>query len=262
MEQEEIQFLVLAVSIVLIILVVTLILIFSIFQKRKTQLLIEKAEEKRHFEVELAKSQNEIQEQTFKNISWELHDNIGQLLSVAKMQLNMLQPDIPENQAQRLKEASEVLGKGLSEMRQLSRSLNTDFISNLGLVDSFEAEINRFKRMNFFKINYRLEGEAVTLDQKDAIIIFRIFQECFSNCVKYSKATELDIFIKFSADELYICSCDNGIGFDMDSGKKGTGLLNMRKRAELIKADLEVKTEVNKGVCVTLKYPIKQTATS
>jgi signal transduction histidine kinase len=258
MEQEEIQFLVLAVSIVLIILVVTLILIFSIFQKRKTQLLIEKAEEKRHFEVELAKSQNEIQEQTFKNISWELHDNIGQLLSVAKMQLNMLQPDIPEAQSRRLQEASDVLGKGLSEMRQLSRSLNTDFISNLGLVDSFETEINRFKRMNFFKINYHLKGEPVVLDHEDAIIIFRIFQECFSNCVKYSKATELDISIVFTEDELYISSCDNGIGFDMKAKKNGSGLMNMRKRADLIKADLQVKAVVNSGVCVTLKYPIKQ----
>ncbi len=258
MEQEEIQFLVLAVSIVLIILVVTLVLIFSIFQKRKTQLLIEKAEEKRHFEVELAKSQNEIQEQTFKNISWELHDNIGQLLSVAKMQLNMLQPDIPAAQSQRLKEASEVLGKGLTEMRQLSRSLNTDFISNIGLVESFETEINRFKRMNFFEINYQLKGEPIALDQEDEIIIFRIFQECFSNCVKYSKATELDITIKFSPQELFIASCDNGIGFNLSDKKNGTGLINMRKRAELIKADLEIKAKINKGVCVTLKYPIKQ----
>ncbi|XLS30655.1 sensor histidine kinase [Flavobacteriaceae bacterium M23B6Z8] len=262
MEQKEIQFLVLAVSIVLIILVVTLILIFSVFQKRKTQLIIEKAEEKRHFEVELAKSQNEIQEQTFKNISWELHDNIGQLLSVAKMQLNMLQSEIPEAQAKRLQEASDVLGKGLSEMRQLSRSLNSDFISNLGLVESFEAEINRFKRMNFFKINYNLIGEPFPIDKKDEIIIFRIFQECFSNCVKYSKATELDIVIKFSEMGLFISSCDNGIGFDPDTQIKGTGLMNMRKRAELIKSDLQVKANLNKGVCVTLRYPIKQITTS
>ncbi|WP_340202021.1 sensor histidine kinase [Ascidiimonas sp. W6] len=262
MEQKEIQFLVLAVSIVLIILVVTLILIFSVFQKRKTQLLIKQAEERRHFEMELAKSQNEIQEQTFKNISWELHDNIGQLLSVAKMQLNMLQADVSEIHAKRLNEASEVLGKGLSEMRQLSRSLNTDFISNLGLVDSFEAEINRFKRMNFFKINYNIEGEPIVIDQKDEIIIFRIFQECFSNCVKYSKATELNILLKFSATELYISSCDNGIGFDPNTQKTGSGLMNMRKRSELIKANLDLKTNVNKGVCVTLKYPIKQITTS
>lgn len=262
MEQKEIQFLVLAVSIVLIILVVTLILIFSVFQKRKTQLLIEKAEEKRHFEVELAKSQNEIQEQTFKNISWELHDNIGQLLSVAKMQLNMLQSEIPEAQAKRLEEASEVLGKGLSEMRQLSRSLNTDFISNLGLIESFEVEINRFKKMNFFKINYSFRGEPFTIDQKDEIIIFRIFQECFSNCVKYSKATELDIIIEFSESELFISSCDNGVGFDPGTRKNGSGLINMHKRSELIKSDLEVKANLNKGVCVTLKYPIRQITTT
>lgn len=257
MEQEEIQLLVLAVSIVLFILIVTLILIFSVFQKRKTQLLIEKAEERRRYEVELAKTQNEIQEQTFKNISWELHDNIGQLLSVAKMQLNMLQADLPDSHKKRISEASDVLGKGLSEMRQLSRSLNTDFISNIGLKDSLESEINRFKRLNFLNIDYHLEGDPVLLDKKDEIIIFRIFQECFSNCIKYSKASHLNILLKYGNQELFVSAKDNGIGFDATAINEGSGLINMRKRAELIKADFKIKAEVNKGVYVTLRYPYK-----
>ncbi|NAS30066.1 histidine kinase [Flavobacteriaceae bacterium R38] len=254
---EEIISLIVYVSLLIVILVTFGILFFLAYQKRKTQLLIEKEEQKRYFEEELSKAQNEIQEQTLKNISWELHDNVGQLLSVAKMQLNMLQADLSEDHQKRLKEASDVLGKGLTEMRQLSRTLNTDYVSNLGLQDSLEAEVNRFKRMNFLRIEYDHQGEAVSINEKDEIIIFRIFQECFSNCIKYSKATLLNIQIQFREKELFVSATDNGVGFDLDKESKGSGLMNMRKRAELIGAKLSITSQKDQGVSVTLTYPYK-----
>jgi len=254
---EEIVSLIVYVSLLIVILVTFGILFFLAYQKRKNQLLIEKEEQKRQFEEELAKTQNEIQEQTLKNISWELHDNVGQLLSVAKMQLNMLHVDLPEAQQKKLSEASEILGKGLSEMRELSRTLNTDYVSNLGLQDSLEAEVSRFKRMNFLQIEYNFKGETIPIDKKDEIIIFRIFQECFSNCIKYSKATVLNIQVHFREKELYVSAVDNGVGFDQNEKSKGSGLMNMRKRAELIGGELSIISEKDQGVSVTLTYPYK-----
>ncbi|WP_239524900.1 sensor histidine kinase [Leptobacterium flavescens] len=254
---KEVISLIVYLSLLILVLVTFVMFFFLSYQKRKNQLLIEKAEEKRRFEAELSKTQNEIQEQTFKNISWELHDNVGQLLSVAKMQLNMLQMELPENYQKRLSEASEVLGKGLSEMRQLSRTLNTDYVSNLGLQESLEVEVNRFKRLNFLRIEYDHLGDTIPINKKDEIIIFRIFQECFSNCIKYSKATLLSIVVEFRSKELFISATDNGVGFDMKKRGEGAGLINMRKRAELIGAKLTITSEINKGVSVTLAYPYK-----
>jgi len=255
--QKEIISLIVYVSILIVILVVFVVTFFLAYQKRKTQLLIEKAEQKRQFEAELAQAQTEIQEQTFKNISWELHDNIGQLLSVAKMQLNMLQNDIPEEKRKSFEEASNVLGLGLKEVRQLSHTLNADVVSRIGLQESLETEINRFKRLNFLRIEYDVQGEPVGLDKKDEIIIFRIFQECFSNVVKYSKATLLSILVKYLPSELYVSATDNGVGFDPDNVQEGAGLTNMKKRAELIGAKFSIKTAKNEGVSVTLRYPYK-----
>ncbi|WP_240643017.1 sensor histidine kinase [Sinomicrobium pectinilyticum] len=261
MEQKEIQLLILASSIILLMLLAALVIIFSLFHRRKTRLLIQKAEDKKHFEEELAKTQTEIQEQTLKNISWELHDNIGQLLSVAKMQLNMLEREVPEAQKKQFAEATEVLGRGVSEIRQLSHSLNADFILNVGLEEALRAEATRFKRLNFLKIDFKVEGEPMPMDKKDEVIVFRIFQECFSNCIKYSRATVLSIFIQYSPEETLISATDNGIGFDIQGGGDGVGILNMRRRAELIGAKLSIKAKKNEGVSVTLVYPYKPTET-
>ena len=75
---------------VLIAITSLVILFFIVFQKRKNKLLIDKIKQKQAFEKELSNAQTEIQEQTLKNIGWELHDNVGQLLAAASMQLNIL----------------------------------------------------------------------------------------------------------------------------------------------------------------------------
>lgn len=261
MEQKEIQLLILASSIILLILLVALVVIFSLFHKRKTRLLIQKAEDKKHFEEELAKTQTEIQEQTLKNVSWELHDNIGQLLSVAKMQLTMLESNVPEAQQKQFEEAANILGQGVSEIRQLSHSLNADFILNVGLEEALKAEAERFKRLNFLKIDFKVEGEAASIDKKDEVIIFRIFQECFSNCIKYSKAILLTIRISYMQEQVVISATDNGVGFNIKEVGEGVGILNMRRRAKLIGAELSIKAKKNEGVSVTLVYPYKPTNT-
>lgn len=242
-------------------LLVALVVIFSLFHRRKTRLLIQKAEDKKHFEEELAKTQTEIQEQTLKNVSWELHDNIGQLLSVAKMQLTMLENEVPDTQKKQFGEAADILGRGVSEIRQLSHSLNSDFILNVGLEEALKAEAARFKRLNFLNIDFKTEGEAVPIDKKDEVIIFRIFQECFSNCIKYSRATLLSVRIRYLPEEIVITATDNGVGFDIEEAGNGVGILNMRRRAELIGAKLSLKAKINEGVSVTLVYPYKPTET-
>ncbi len=263
MEQEGVQQLlesnvetmVIIVSAILLLMVVTLITFFSIFQKRKTQLLIEKAEQKQKFDEEIVKSQTEIQEQTFQNISWELHDNIGQLLSVARMQLNMLHPDVSEENQKRLEETVEVVAKSLQEVRALSKSLNTDFIKNIGLYKALRNELQRFNKLNFLEANIEVIGNEVAIDPKEEIIIFRILQEFFSNVIKHSKASELSVKLLYKEDSLEITAKDDGVGFDFNNVVEGTGLINMRSRAQLINAVLAIDAAPNQGVLLTLHYP-------
>ncbi|WP_224483027.1 sensor histidine kinase [Robertkochia aurantiaca] len=255
--QEEIVSLIIYVSLLIIIIIVFLITFFLAYHKRKTQLLIEKAEQQRFYEEEISKTQTEIQEQTMKNVSWELHDNIGQLLSVARMQLNMLQRNIPEDNMHVFKDASETLGQSLQEVRQLSHMLNTDFVSKMGLQESVERELARFKRLQLLNIDYQVKGDPRKLEDKDELVIFRILQEFFSNTVKYADADTLRLVLNYTDEALDILVADDGHGFDMDEEGKGLGLMNMKKRAALIGADLSMKASKNKGVSLSLKYLFK-----
>jgi len=102
---------------VLLIIAVFVITFFYVFQRRKNKLIIERIEQKRRFEQEIANVQIEIQEETLKNVSWELHDNIGQLLSVANIQLNMLSLMEDLNIKTEINEAKNIVSSALQEVR-------------------------------------------------------------------------------------------------------------------------------------------------
>ncbi len=244
--------------IVVILLLTTFGIIFFItFQKRKNKLLYEKFEAEKRYEQEIIKSKLEIQEQTLKNVSWELHDNIGQLLSVAGMQLNILSRTTSEATQESVKEVKEVIANSLQEVRSLSRSLNNEVVGYSGLEASVKNEINRFNRLNSLNTSFEITGEAIEIPSKDAIIIFRILQEYLSNVIKHSKAESLIVNFNYSPEILEISAQDNGVGFDPAMVERSSGLFNMASRAALIKADFTLNSSPGNGSSLSLIYPIR-----
>ena len=179
MNDQEVQMLVAATSMVLLIMLITVIILFVFFQKRKLKFLLEKKEAEKQYMEEIAKSQIEIQEQALQNMSWELHDNIGQLLSVARMHINILGTELNQENKEKLDDISEIVGKSLQEIRLLSKTMNTEIIQNMGLVKSVEVELDRFNKLNFLVAKLHILGEERSLDIKEEIILFRIMQEFF-----------------------------------------------------------------------------------
>jgi len=258
MEQEGTTIIILITTLTVILLIIVIIVIFSIFQNRKVKFLYEQKEAEQRFHEELIKSQLETQEQTLQNISWELHDNVGQLLSVARMQLNIIQPDLTEKQKIFMNETGELISKSLQELRTLSKLLNPEVVKNIGLEDAIQLEIDRFNRLNFIDAVLNITGESVSVDQKDEIILFRILQEFLSNTVKHSKTTKLDVSLTYTPNYLIIKAQDFGVGFNEQSIQKGSGLLNMKSRAKLIDTEFELKSKKDKGVSLTLTYPLNK----
>ena len=258
MTQDEIIMLVAASSIVLLILLITVISLFTYFQKKKLKFILDRQEAERKYLEELAESQLETQEQTLKNIGWELHDNVGQLLSVANMQLNVISTEVPEGTKKRFEETRDVINTSLKEVRALSKSLNSDVIRNIGLEKTIKNEIERFNKLKFVDAKFQVFGNKdYEINAKDEIIIFRILQEFMSNSIKHSKAKNLDVTITYLLEKLDIKIMDNGVGFNLEKVKKGSGLINMESRAKLINTDLSIKSSENQGVSLTLSYPIK-----
>jgi signal transduction histidine kinase len=241
---------VLIVSTLLVLfIVIALIILFTVFQKKKNDLVEKRKIEKEKFEREIAETQIEIREETLRNISWELHDNIGQLLTLAKIQL---QNASKEN----INEVSETITRGLAEVRALSKLINPEAIKNINLKEAIQLEIDRFNRLNFIDSSLEIIGEIKIIDVKHSIIIFRILQEFFSNTIKHSRASTLKITLNYKLDGLNIMAKDNGIGFSSDVKKEGIGLINIKKRAQLIGAEIKFLSEENRGTLLEIYYKL------
>ena len=168
--------LVLIVSTLLVLfIVVALIVLFTVFQKKKNFLIEKQNENQKRFEREIAKTPIEIREETLRNSSWELHDNIGQLLTLAKIQL---QSATGEN----IEEVSKTITRGLIEVRALSKLINPEAIKNSNLKEAVQLEIDRFNRLNFIDARLDILGHEVDIDKNHRIIIIiiiRILQDFF-----------------------------------------------------------------------------------
>lgn len=258
MDQKEIQALVLVVTVVILVLAIALVLFFSYFQKKKTAYLLKQRETQQRFEEEINKSKLEINEQALQNISWEIHDNVGQLLSVAKMQLNMIQHSLPEEHQSKISETSEIVGKSLQELRGLAKSLNPETIKNKGLIESVQLEMARFNRLNFINATLKVSEDIFDLSNEKEIILFRILQEFCNNTLKYSKAKNLKIELNYTSKNVEIYASDDGVGFDLNDESKlnGIGLSNMKSRTSLINAKFELNSIEKEGTRLYIKCPI------
>lgn len=241
---------------VLVIVTSLIIIFFIVFQKRKNKLLLDKIKQQQEFDAEISRTQTEIQEQTLKHIGWELHDNVGQLLAYASMQMNMLHSQVADNMKDSVKNTADVIRESLQEVRSLSKSLNNDVILNIGFEQSVTNELNRLKRMKFASAELIIKGNKRELsNKKHEIVIFRILQEFFSNSVKYSEAKNLQIILDYQPNKIIIEATDDGKGFDMATAEKGSGLINMKSRAELIQANFNLYSKPNEGVKLVVDYP-------
>jgi len=230
-------------------LVVIVIVLFSVFARRKNRLLQEQEIIKKVFDRELAESQIEIREETLRNISWELHDNIGQLMTLAKIQAQ-LAIEKPELMA----EVSETIGDGINELRALSKLINPEALKSLSLVEAVTMEIERFNRLKFIKASLNVNGQITPLDGNTQIILFRILQEFFSNTIKHSRAASLKVILDYSTVRLLITAEDDGVGFDENDDFMGIGLTNMKTRAKLINSTLNLNSIKEKGTSLNLMY--------
>ena len=249
MQQENSEIIIIVSTAIIFLITFALIILFSIFQKRKNFLLLEQKNAKEDFEREITETQIEIREETLRNISWELHDNIGQLLTLAKIQ-------IQNTSKESLEEVSKTIGKSLEEIRSLSKLINPEAINEIKLKNAIQLEVDRFNRLNFIKSTLRTIGKKRDLDSKSEIIIFRILQEFFTNTIKHSKASDLDVCLEYKTNKLNITVKDNGVGFNKNQLKneKGIGLINMENRAKLIGVELNLSSEINKGTTLEISY--------
>jgi two-component system, NarL family, sensor kinase len=254
---------ILVITLFLVIVAIGIVMLVLLYQQKQMQNIKEKEQLKALFEKEILESKLEIQEQTFKNISQEIHDNIGQQLIFAKLTMNTIDLNGQTEIKEKIDSTNHLITRALQDLRNLSKSLNADNIADLGLVKAIENEIEIIKRTGKYVMIFNKEDTASNLSSQQELILFRIFQETLNNIVKHSSASEIFVEIKNSDEGFVLQVKDNGNGFDTSemeekgTGKKGLGIRNMKNRTQLIGGDFTLTTGKGIGTSIKISLPYK-----
>jgi signal transduction histidine kinase len=239
-------------TLLLTLLAFTLIVSLIIYKRRQQRHITEKLNLQHQFQSELLQSKLEVQEQSFQYFSEEIHDNVGQLLSLIKYQLHKIGRKGGEPVQQDVAQSQELLGKAITDLRSISHTLNGNFITQAGLRASLEKELTYVCNAKPVQCSLNISGEAYQLPPEKELMIFRIIQESIANALKHAAPTDIQLHLHYAPDSLTIDITDNGTGFDTAQQSSGIGLSNMHTRTQLIGGTLHLQSSPENGTNIHL----------
>ncbi|OGW44579.1 MAG: hypothetical protein A2Y66_01185 [Nitrospirae bacterium RBG_13_41_22] len=202
-----------------------------------------------------------------KRISRELHDELGQALTLMKMRLRFINENLRNDQTilkEECENSFEYINQVIENVRRLSQDLSPLILEDLGLTAGLKWLINNFVKNNSIQIAHDIENIDRLLSQDSRIIIYRILQETLTNIIKHSKAEKVSVVISKDDDKISFLVEDNGIGFNLNNAviKKdtpiGLGLRTIEERVRILGGSLELQSQEGKGTRITLSIPIKK----
>lgn len=242
-------------ALLLLSLALFVIMLMNLIKQRKHESLRRIKELTISNEKELLSTKLLVQEQTFQHISRDIHDNIGQKLTLARLSLNTIDFSLVDKVESQVKQSAEIISQCLSDLRDISRSLSTEQILNNGLYKALENEVNLINRSGVLSINLDITDDFDFAQSEKELLVFRIIQECLSNTMKHAKATEININLSTVENIKNICFSDNGIGFNPKEISDSNGLNNIQSRVIAIGGELSIASIPNSGTDITIKIP-------
>jgi signal transduction histidine kinase len=246
--QRDIIVAIIIATLTILIIVVFALLFFFMSIKKRRALEREKDMMEAQFAQTLLQSQVEIQEQTLRNISHEIHDNIGQILSLVSLNLHVL--DSVEKE--KLSATIGLVEKAINDLRTLAKILNPERVLKVGLKEALELELQYLEKSGKFSTSILVDTQFVEPEADRTIIIYRMCQEVLNNIIKHSEASAVFVELRRLGDQTNIIFRDNGKGFDIDrSAMNGLGLQNLHKRGSMINTDVTIESRPAKGTLIT-----------
>ena len=264
-ENKEILTAIILGSVLVMFLIIFVIIVIIRFKLRQQKHFQEKQFMQTKFQQELLQTQLEIQEQTLKTISEEIHDNVGQVLSLAKLNLNTFNTITDEPTQLKIADTKNLVSKAINDLRNLSRSLYGDKITELGLPDAIANELKVLENSGQYKTGLKITGGQYKLEPQKQMVIFRIVQEAMNNTLKHAKAKNINVQLDYQPGLFTLLIEDDGIGFDtttLQSTQTGIGLKSMQNRAALIGGKFLIDSSTNSGTKIIITLAIEMLRTS
>ncbi|THU36953.1 PAS domain S-box protein [Niastella caeni] len=200
------------------------------------------------------------QEKERAEIGKELHDNVNQILSTAKLYLELAQTD-DNSRLELINRSTNNISDAINEIRTISRSLVPPSIGDLGLIDSVQDLVENIKATRKLHVEFYYSGTIDNiLDEKRKLMLFRIIQEQVNNVLKHASAKNLviELIVDSEGQAIDLTISDDGKGFELDKVrlKKGVGLSNISSRAQLFNGSVNIVTAIDEGCKLKINVPI------
>jgi PAS domain S-box-containing protein len=203
-----------------------------------------------------------IQEEERRHLARELHDEIGQTLTAAKINLKIIAPDVPAEIIGRLDDSVQLLDRLLKQVRELSLNLRPPLLDELGLVPTLRWLVDQQAQRAGLRVNFTANVDGLEIDPDVRTTCFRVAQEAITNIVRHSGAKNVTVELRREVERLTLEVRDDGAGFDPALIQQRTtqdytlGLVSMKERALLVRGGFEVHSAPGQGTEIRAWFPL------
>ena len=246
--------------IILVAIAIALFFVMIIYRKRKIEHTKEVMAMKEKYHKEMLETQVEIQKDTMQQIGREIHDNVGQKLTLAVLYAQHL--NLKENNAPVSEKISGITGlinESLNDLRDLSQYLTQNAEGGTSLDVLLQKEVTKLNKAEACAVHFETTGKPIELSLKVNNMALRITQEFLHNSIKHSACKNIYLRILYDSNGVKLNFEDDGKGFAVDeiNNHAGIGLNNIKKRAALIGAELSIKSDPLTGTKLDLFIPVQ-----
>jgi signal transduction histidine kinase len=209
---------------------------------------------------QLSVHREKLVEEEHKRIAMEIHDDLGQILTTAMLQLKRLDKTLQTSDdtiVEQVREIQTLINDAFHSVKNIAMDLRPAVL-NFGFVPALEWLVERTLGNSGIKFQIVAPNPVPALDERCSTMLFRISQESLTNIIRHSRARNVWIALKINNEHLSLTIEDDGIGFRNGTikDKPGFGLLGMRERAESLQGVAEITSVPEKGVCVVVTLPL------
>ncbi|MFO7829891.1 MAG: PAS domain S-box protein [Bacteroidales bacterium] len=230
----------------------------NITEQKRASIELEHSKEKlKHLSHHL----QQLIEKEKSHIAREIHDDLGQNLTIIKLNLALLQKSLQLDEINNLKMKNifEVVDETIQKMKKMSTALRPGLIDNLGLIPAIEWYVNDFQKQTGVLCNFKYNKENIVVNKDLAINIFRIIQESLTNVLKHANAKKVDIMVSEKNRKIMLKIKDDGKGIKPENMNKTNsfGILGMQERTELFNGKIDIYSEKGNGTMIKVEFPKK-----
>jgi len=256
MGKTELYLTVILFNIFFVLFLVAVMIYIRKYKQRKIEHINEIQLKNEIHQKELLATQLEIQQATMQQIGRELHDNIGQKLTLASLYTQqLLYENKVTTECERIEQVSQIINQSLQDLRSLSKTLTDDNINQKDIITLIQEEVHTASVIKKCKIHFEYNFKCLDLDFVHKNVLLRITQEFIQNSIKHSQCNNIFIRLNTTEENLWELKInDDGIGFDIDKIlSNGIGLTNMKNRTAIIGAEFNLESNENAGTLIEIK---------